>query len=117
MIAVVTILGESIFTATLGLFYQLVKLRRIPEVDLFAYYLNHQFPVYILGNQIHRVDPLQQYWENLFGYAFPRFYIIGKIFSRARQEENQLLVITPACRRKPRHFSEQGRFRGIRQLR
>ena len=56
---------------------QIVKIRGIPQIDLFATRRNHQLPKYMSwhpdpGNCA--VDSLQHSWRNLDGYAFSPFW-------------------------------------------
>ena len=63
------------------IFPQIVKIRGIPQIDLFASRLNHQLPKYMSWHPDPgscAVDSLQHSWRNLYGYAFPPFCLIVK---------------------------------------
>ena len=81
------------------IFSQIVKIRGIPQIDLFASRLNHQLPKYMSWHPDPgscAVDSLQHYWRNLYRYAFPPFCLIGKVLAKVRQAQSLLLIVTPA---------------------
>ena len=81
------------------IFSQIVKIRGIPQIDLFATRLNHPLPKYMSWHpdpSSCAVDSLQHSWKNLYGYAFPPFFLIGKVLGKVRKEQSLLLIVTPA---------------------
>ena len=79
------------------IFSQIVRIRGIPQIDLFASQLNHQLPKYISWHPDPgscSVDSLQHSWRNLYGYKFPPFCLIG--LSTVRKDQSLLLIVTPA---------------------
>ena len=47
------------------------------------------------------VDSLQHSWINLYRYAFPLFFLIGKVPVKERKEQSLLLIVTPAWQTQP----------------
>ena len=90
------------------IFSQIVKIRGIPQIDLFASRLNHQLPKYMSWHPDQgssAVDSLQHSWRNLYEYAFPPFYLIGKVIAKVRKDQSLLLIITPAWQTQPWHVA------------
>ena len=86
------------------IFSQIVKIRGIPQIDLFASQLNHQLPKYMSWHPDPgscAVDSLQHSWRNLYGYAFPPFCLVGKVLAKARKDQSLLLIITLAWQTQP----------------
>ena len=80
------------------IFSQIVKIRGIPQIDLFASRLNHQLPKYMSWHPDPgscAVDSLQHPWRNLYRYAFPPFCLIGKILAKVRKDQSLLLIVIP----------------------
>ena len=80
------------------IFSQIVKIRGIPQIDLFASRLNHQLPKYMPWHPEPgscAVDSLQHSWRNLCKYAFPPFCLIGKVLAKVRKDQSLLLIVTP----------------------
>ena len=80
------------------IFSQTVKIRGIPQIDLFASRLNHQLPQYMPWHPEPgscAVDSLQHSWRNLYKYAFPPFCLIGKVLAKVRKDQSLLLIVTP----------------------
>ena len=95
---------SSDWKLNLKIFFQIVKIRRIPQIDLFASRLNHQLPKYMSWHPDPgscAVDSLQHSWRNLYGYAFPPFRLIVKVLDKAMKDQPLLLVITPAWQTQP----------------
>ena len=77
---------------------QIVKIRGIPQIDLFAPQLNHQLPKYMSwypDSSSCAIDSLHHSWRNLFRYAFPPFCLIGKVLGKVRKDQSLLFIITP----------------------
>ena len=86
------------------IFSQIVKIRGIPQIDLFASRLNHQLPKYMSWHPDPgscAVDSLQHSWRNLYGYAFPPFCLIGKVLAKVRKDQSLLFIVTPAWQTQP----------------
>ena len=66
--------------------------------------MKHQSPKYM---SLHpdpgscAVDSLQHSWINLYRYAFPLFFLIGKVPVKERKEQSLLLIVTPAWQTQP----------------
>ena len=85
---------------------QIVKIRGIPQIDLFATRRNHQLPKYMSWHSDPgscAVDSLQHSWRNLDGYAFSPFWLIGKVLAKVRKDQSLLLIVTPAWQTQPWH--------------
>ena len=81
-----------------NIFAQLIRVRRLPQVDLFASKRNNQLPVYMSWGPYpgsSAVDALRQPWGNIFWYATP-FCLVGIFLSKARQEGTRVINGTPA---------------------
>ena len=81
------------------MFSQIVKIRGIPQIDLFASRLNHQLKKYMSWHSHPcscAVDSLQRSWRNLYGYVFPPFCLIGKVLAKVKKDQSLLLILTPA---------------------
>ena len=81
-----------------------MKIRGIPQIDLFASRLNHQLPKYMSWHPDPGscpVDSLQNSWRNLYGYAFPPFCLIGKVLAKVRKDQSLLLIVTPTWQTQP----------------
>ena len=86
------------------IFSQIVKIRGIPQIDLFASRLNNQLPKYMSWHPDPgscAVDSLQHSWRNLYGYAFSPFWLIGKVLAKVRKDQSLLLIVTPAWQTQP----------------
>ena len=80
------------------IFPQIVKIRGIPQIDLFASRLNHRLPKYMSWHPDPgscAVDSLQHSWRNLYEYVFPPFCLIGKVLAKVRKDQSLLLIVTP----------------------
>ena len=76
-----------------------MKIRGIPQIDLFASRPNYYLPEYMSWNPEPgscAVDSLQHSWRKLYGYAFPLFCLIGKLLGKVRKDQSLILIITPA---------------------
>ena len=81
------------------MFSQIVKIRGIPQIDLFASRLNHQLKKCMSWHSHPcscAVDSLQRSWRNLYGYVFPPFCLIGKVLAKVKKDQSLLLILTPA---------------------
>ena len=86
------------------IFYQIVKIIGIPQIDLFASWLNHQLPKYMswhpgLGSCA--VDSLQHSWRILYACAFPPYCLIGKVLAKVSKDQSLLLIVTPTWQTQP----------------
>ena len=76
-----------------------MKVKRIPQIDLFASRLNHQLPKYMPWHpdpDSCAVDSIQHTWRNLQRYAFPPFCLIRKVLAKVRKDQSLLVIVTPA---------------------
>ena len=76
-----------------------MKIRGIPQIDLFASRPNYHLPEYMSWHPEPgscAVDSLQHSWRKLYGYAFPLFCLIGKLLGKVRKDQSLILIITPA---------------------
>ena len=81
------------------IFFHIVKIRGLPQIDLFASRLNHQLPKYLSWHRDTSncaVHSLQHSWRNLYGYAFPPFCLIEKVLAKVRWNQSLLLIVTLA---------------------
>ena len=86
------------------IFSQIVKIRGIPQIDLFASRLNNQLPKYMSWHPDPgscAVDSLQHSWRNLYEYVFPPFCLIGKVLAKVRKDQSLLLIVTPTWQTQP----------------
>ena len=85
-------------------FFQILKVKRISQIDLFASRMNHQLPKYMPWYpdwDSCAVDFLQHSWRNLYGYVFPPFGLIGRVLVKVRKDQSLLLIITPPWQTHP----------------
>ena len=71
------------------------------EVDLFASQLIHQLPRFFSWRpdpQAEAVDAFQQDWSQLKGHANPPWCLVGRVLSKVRTEEAQLVLVAPVWR-------------------
>ena len=71
------------------IFPQIVKIRGIPQIGLFASRLNYQLPKYMSWHPDPgscAADSLHHFWRNLYGYAFPPFCLTGKVLAKVRKD-------------------------------
>ena len=76
----------------------LQQLEVIPEVDLFASCINHQFSKYVSYRpdpQAWAVDAFSITWSDLNFYAFPPFSVIGTILSKITREKATGICVLP----------------------
>ena len=86
------------------IFSQIVKIKGILQLDLFASRLNHQLPKYMPWHSDPgscAVDSAQQSWRKLYENAFLSFCLIGKVLAKVRKDHSLLLIITPAWQTQP----------------
>lgn len=81
-----------------NIFQKLVQTWGKPDIDLFASRQNYQVPKYASWKPdpgAWAVDALSFKWENLFGYAFPPFALIGKVLQKMKHEQATLILVCP----------------------
>ena len=86
-----------------NIFFQIVKITGIPQIDLFASRLSYRLPKYMSWHPDPcscGVDSLHHSWRNIYGYAFPPFCSVGKVLTKVRKDQS-LLIITPAWQTQP----------------
>ena len=69
-----------------------------PEIDLFATRLNAKCELYVSfkpNPNAFAVDAFTQNWNDIKGYAFPPFSLIGRILAKIKREEASITVIVP----------------------
>ena len=70
----------------------------VPELDLFASYLNAQVPCYVSWFQDHNAvanDAFSLSWENKTFYTFPPFSLIGATLVKIRRDQPPGIMIIP----------------------
>ena len=81
------------------IFHRLMEMRGPCTVDLFASRLSAKLPTYFSWRTdpgAKAVDALTQSWNNIRGYAFPPFCLIGRCLAKIRSEKVPwVLLITP----------------------
>ena len=93
--------GETEWKLNSNIFNKIVLNLGPFQADLFASRLNFQMTPYFSWNP----DPLAKCinafhvnWQNIFGYCFPPFSIIGKVLHKVESEEATICLICPAWR-------------------
>ena len=69
-----------------------------PEIDLFATRLNAKCELCVSFKpdpNAFAVDAFTQNWNDIKGYAFPPFSLIGRILAKIKQDETSITVIVP----------------------
>ena len=69
-----------------------------PEIDLFATRLSAKCKLYVSVKpdpNAFAVDAFTQNWNDIKGYAFPPFSLIGRILAKIKREEALITVIVP----------------------
>ena len=69
-----------------------------PEIDLFTTRLNAKCELYVSFKpdpNAFAVDAFTQNWNDIKGYAFPPFSLIGRILAKIKREEASITVIVP----------------------
>ena len=69
-----------------------------PTVDLFASRLNNKLPRFFSWRPdpySEAVNAFSQSWQNLYGYAFPPFNMIGKVLNKISREKCIVLLVCP----------------------
>ena len=70
----------------------------LPLLDLFASSLNNKLPRFVSlvpENKAFARDAMSLSWDNLFGYAFPPFILIGAVLHKLRLSSGRLILIAP----------------------
>ena len=80
------------------IFFQIVKIRGIPQIDLLASRLNYQLSQYMLCQLCSRL-PLALLEKPL--RVYPPFFLIGKVLVKVRKDQSLLLFVTPAWQTQP----------------
>ena len=73
-------------------------------MDLFASQLNTQLRQYVSWRpdpNTMATDALQIPWNELKGYAFPPFCLIGRCLKRVREDKASLVLVAPIWRSQP----------------
>ena len=79
-----------------------------PETYLFATCLNAICELYVSFKpdpNAFAVDAFTQIWNDIKGYAFPPFSLIGRILAKIKRDEASITVIVPCWQTQPRFIS------------
>ena len=80
------------------MFEQVCKKFGKPEIDLFAEHLNAKCESYVSFKpdpNAFTLDAFPQNWNDIKGYAFPSFSLIGRILAKIKQDEASIIVAVP----------------------
>ena len=87
-----------------NIFEQILKVLGNCKIDLFASRLNCQLPDYISWRpdpEAVTTDAFMINWENMQGYAFPPFCVIGRCLAKIRIEKATIILIAPIWQAQP----------------
>ena len=76
-----------------------------PEIGLFSTRLNAKCELYVSFKpdpNAFAVDAFTQNWNDIKGYAFPSFSLIGRILANIKQDKASITVIVPCWQTQPR---------------
>lgn len=86
------------------IFLDVTKKLGVPEIDLFASYLNKKckrFASRFPDPESEFVDAFTKNWKNLKAYIFPPFSLLPKILSKIENDQAECLVVFPIWKTQP----------------
>lgn len=95
---------ETEYSLCIKAFRDITESLGVPQVDLFASYLNNKCPNYISWKPDPgslTVDAFSLSWSSFYFYAFPPFTIIGKVLNKIICDQAEGIVVVPKWNTQP----------------
>jgi len=81
-----------------SLIYKISNRFGLPEIDLFASYINRQLPLYVAWlpePEATSIDAFSLTWNRKFFYIFPPFSVVGRVLKKILKDQTKAILVLP----------------------